>query len=150
MRHALHTEIDIDASPEIVWAVLTDLDRYHEWNPFVVASSGTVAVGERLTNRMQPPGGRAITFRPTVTDVEEYRVFEWLGRLGVPGVFDGRHRFELTPTADGGTHLAHSESFKGLLVRFLRSSLDTQTREGFEGLNRALKERAEEMARQSV
>ncbi|MEM7337375.1 MAG: SRPBCC domain-containing protein [Actinomycetota bacterium] len=146
MRHAIHTEIDIDAAPEVVWSVLTDLDGYAEWNPFMTESSGTVAVGERLTNRMHPPGGRAITFKPTVTAVDHGRVFEWLGRLWVNGLFDGRHRFELTPIAGGGTHLDHSESFSGVLVRVLRSSLDTQTREGFEAMNAALKARAEQVA----
>ena len=98
---------------------------------------------ERLTNRLDPPGGKAMTFRPTVTEVREGEVFEWLGRLGVPGVFDGRHRFDLRATADGGTHLEHSEQFRGVLVRFLRRSLDTNTTAGFEEMNTALKERAE-------
>ena len=146
MRHELHTEITIDASPETVWDVLVDLDRYAEWNPFVVESSGRVEVGERLVNRLQPPGGRAMKFTPTVTEVAPGRCFEWLGRLGLPGVFDGRHRFELVPTASGGTTLVHTERFDGLLVRPLRSSLDTRTVAGFEAMNEALKARAEAVA----
>lgn len=143
MRHELHTEITIDAPPEAVWEVLTDLERYADWNPFIVASEGRVAVGERLVNRMQPPGGRAMTFKPTVTEVEPGRTFEWLGRLGLPRVFDGRHRFELRPTPSGGTALVHSEHFEGILVRLMRSSLDTATKAGFEAMNDALKTRAE-------
>ncbi len=142
MRHHLHTTIDIAAPPEVVWEVLTDLERYSEWNPFIVSSRGVAAVGERLTNRMQPPGGRAMTFRPKVTVVEPGRVLEWLGRLGVPGVFDGRHRFELEPNP-AGTRLTQSEEFTGLLVRFLQKSLDTATAQGFEDMNLAVKARAE-------
>ncbi|MBT8239915.1 MAG: SRPBCC family protein, partial [Acidimicrobiia bacterium] len=59
LRHQLTTEIEIDAMPERVWEVLTDLDAYESWNPFVVSSAGTVAVGEKLVNRMQPPGDKA-------------------------------------------------------------------------------------------
>ncbi len=143
MRHELHTEITIDATPERVWEILTDLEGYRSWNPFVVASEGEVAVGQRLVNRLQPPGGRAQTFRPTVTVVDRATTFEWLGRLGLPGIFDGRHRFDLEPTADGGTRLVHQEFFSGLLVRPLRSSLDGSTRQGFELMNEALKARAE-------
>lgn len=146
MKYELHTEIDIEAPPTDVWAILTDLDAYAGWNPFVVSSSGTVAVGERLSNRMQPPGGKAMNFSPTVTVVEPSRTFEWLGHLGVPGLFDGRHRFELTETSTG-THLTHSEHFRGILVRLLKKSLDTQTLAGFRAMNDALKTRAEALDR---
>ena len=142
MKHELYTEITIDAPPEAVWAILTDLDRYEDWNPFVTSSSGTPSVGERLVNRLEPPGGKAMTFKPTVTAVEEGRVFEWLGRLGLPGIFDGRHRFEVH-AADTGTLFRQEEYFNGILVPFLRTSLDDSTVRGFEAMNEALKERAE-------
>jgi hypothetical protein len=143
MKHELHTDIEIEASTGVVWDILTDLDRYGDWNPFIVSAEGDVAVGERLTNRMQPPGGKAMTFKPTVTAVDEGNTFEWLGRLGLPGIFDGRHRFELEQTPGGGTHLIHTERLSGALVRPMRRSLDTRTLAGFEAMNLALKTRAE-------
>jgi len=145
MHHELHTEIDIDATPEVVWQVLTDLDQWVDWNPFITSSVGKPEVGERLVNRMEPPGGKALTFKPQVTVVEDGKTFEWLGKLGFSGVFDGRHRLEVeaSPT---GTKFTQSESFDGILVRFLRKSLDTTTKSGFEALNVALKARAESVA----
>ena len=143
MRHEIRTEITIDAPTDVVWKVLVDLDAYNEWNPFVVESTGRAEIGERLVNRLHPPGGKAMTFKPFVTEVEPGRTFEWLGRLGLPRLFDGRHRFDLEPTTSGGTALVHSEYFDGLLVRFMRSRLDTSTKAGFEAMNAALKTRAE-------
>ncbi len=143
MRHQIQTEIEISAAPDVVWDVLIDLASYPEWNPFVVSSEGTPSVGERLTNRLQPPGGRAVTFRPTVTVVEPVKTFEWLGRPKLPGVFDGRHRFDIEPTATG-CRFIHGEEFSGVLVRFLKKSLDTQTVKGFNLMNEALKSRAED------
>ena len=143
VQHQLHTEIEIDASPEDVWAILTDLPHYSEWNPFIVSSHGTVAVGQRLTNRLQQAGGKTRTFKPTVTIVDPPRTFEWLGHLGVPGIFDGRHRFELTATRTG-THVAQIEQFSGLLVRIARRSLDQDTVGGFNAMNLALKTRVEQ------
>ena len=145
MHHELHTEIDIDATPEVVWQVLTDLDRYSDWNPFITSSVGKPELGNKLVNRMAPPGGMAITLKPQVTVVEDGKSFEWLGKIGFSGVFDGRHRFEVeaSPT---GTKFIQSESLDGMLVRFMRKSLDTTTKSGFEAMNVALKARAESVA----
>jgi hypothetical protein len=139
----LRTEIEIDARPAAVWAVLVDLERHAEWNPFLVQASGEVREGERLRVRLSPPGGRAITMRPRVTVADEARTFEWLGHLGVRGLFDGRHRFDLEPLGDGRTRLVQSETFTGLLVPLLARFLEAKTRAGFVAMNEALRARVE-------
>jgi hypothetical protein len=143
MRHHIRTEIDIEAPPEVVWPHLVGLAAYAEWNPFITSASGAADEGQQLTLRMEPPGGRAMTFRPRVTAVSRPTHFEWLGHLVVPGLFDGRHRFELLATGSG-TRLIQSEEFRGLLVRPLRRMLDGPTRAGFEAMNDALRRRVRE------
>jgi transposase len=49
--------IDIDAALPEVWAVLTDLSSYREWNPLFVDAAGNVAVGQRITRRPGRPAG---------------------------------------------------------------------------------------------
>jgi hypothetical protein len=95
---------------------------------------------------MQTPGGKGMTLKPTVTEVDAGQTYEWLGRLGLPGVFDGRHRFDLIENPDGGTRFVHSEQLDGALVRLMRNWLDSKTLDGFEAMNTALKARAEEFA----
>ncbi len=145
MRHELHTEIDIAAPPEVVWQVLIDLDRYPEWNPFITSAVGKPEEGETLVNRLEPPEGKPMTFKPQVTVVEDGTAFEWLGKLVVSGLFDGRHRFEIE-ASPSGSRFIQKETFDGVLVRFLRASLDRNTKAGFEAMNTALKVRAESIA----
>ena len=139
----LHTEIEIQAPADRVWQILTDLTQYPSWNPFITEAEGEVREGATLTVRIAPPGGNPMTFTPTVLRATPNEEFRWLGRLVLPGIFDGEHRFELTPTPEGGTHLVQSERFRGFLVPLLWRSLDKNTRRGFELMNQALKERAE-------
>jgi hypothetical protein len=136
-RIAVTTEI---AAPvEVVWAQLTDTASFADWNPFVQSLEGTLAVGEKLTVRITPPGGKGMTFRPTVTAVEENRRLEWLGRFLVPGLFDGRHSFTLE-AVEGGTRLTQEETFTGALVPLMASVLK-KTEDGFRAMNEALRDR---------
>ena len=138
---AISASIDIAAAPERVWAVLADLHAYPEWNPFIRSASGQLAVGARLTLRMVPTGGRAMTFRPTVLAARPGGLLRWIGRLVVPGIFDGTHQFALEDLG-GHTRLTQSETFRGLLVPFTGKTI-ARTEADFNALNRALKERAE-------
>jgi hypothetical protein len=61
----------------------------------------------------------------------------------VPGVFDGEHTFSIEPLEDNRVRFIQREAFKGLLVPLFARSLETNTQQGFEEMNHALKERAE-------
>ena len=139
----LHTQIEIDAPAKRVWELLTDFASYPQWNPFIRHISGRLAPGERLQARLEPPGGRAMTFKPKVLAAEPNRELRWLGHLLVPGLFDGDHTFAIEALEENRVRFVQREVFKGLLVPLLARSLDNNTRRGFEEMNRALKERAE-------
>ncbi|MBA2782619.1 MAG: SRPBCC domain-containing protein [Rubrobacteraceae bacterium] len=139
----LHSEIEIDAPAKHVWELLTDFASYPQWNPFIRSISGQPAPGERLQARLEPPGGRAMTFRPKVLTAEPNRELRWLGHLLVPGVFDGEHSFTIEALEENRVRFVQRESFKGLLVPLFARSLESNTQRGFEEMNYALKARAE-------
>ena len=136
------SSIVISAPQERVWAILTDFAAYPEWNPFMQSISGPLKVGERLSVRIQPPGGKSMSFRPKILIVKPNQELRWMGRLILPGLFDGEHYFQLTPAKDR-TLLKQGENFSGLIVQLMGSSTFEQTGRGFAGMNEALKKRAE-------
>jgi hypothetical protein len=132
--------IDIGAPPMEVWAILTDLGSYHEWNPLFVEAAGSVAVGQRITLRSKhPANGRLITVKPKITAARPGTELRWTSSL--PGIISGEHAFTLTP-AGNGTRVVQSETFQGLLARFPGKTF-TSAEASFQVLNQALKERAE-------
>jgi hypothetical protein len=143
MAKQLRSEIDIHATAERVWQILTDFDAYPDWNPFLVRASGRPRQGERLNLRMQPVGGRGMTFRPTVIEASPGRRLRWLGRLLAPGIFDGEHSFTIEAVGEGKVRLIQEEQFRGILVPLLWRSLQRRTLPAFEQMNLALKNRAE-------
>lgn len=134
----IETEILIEASPEKVWAVLTDFENHPNWNPFIKLITGEKKIGEKLTVSIKPPGGNGMTFKPIVTSFKENVEFRWMGKLGVHGVFDGEHYFQLIGQGNNRTKLIHGEKFSGILVALMGKALD-KTKEGFELMNESLK-----------
>lgn len=133
----IETHVDLPVAPTVVWKQLIDVESMGSWNPFITSLSGVLKVGERLRVRVAPVGGRPMTFTPRVTVVEANHRLEWLGRMGVPGIFDGRHSFTLIPTDNGGTRFVQAEDFSGVLVPFTTRLLG-KTEAGFQAMNAAL------------
>jgi hypothetical protein len=143
MAKELRTTIEINASASRLWTVLTDFNRYNEWNPFIRSIHGKAKRGEQLKVIIQPPGGNEMIFRPVILALQPERELRWIGRLILPGIFDGEHWFQIEPITEGRIRVSHCEIFSGLLVPLLWSKLEVQTRQGFEMMNQALKKRVE-------
>ena len=132
--------IQIDAPTMTVWAVLTDLNSYPDWNPLFREATGPIAVGKRITLRsVHPANGRLMTVKPKITAADPGAELRWVASL--PGIISGEHSFKLSQ-ADGGTRLIQTETFRGLLVPLSGKTL-ARSEVSFGELNEAIKKRAE-------
>lgn len=142
---SIRTQITINAPAAQVWKVLTNFSDYPNWNPFIKSISGEPAVGGSLNASIQLPGQNPMTFKPTVLKAEEGREFRWLGKTFFNGLFDGEHYFILKPINDQETEFIHGEQFTGLLAGAIFKMIGENTKKGFEAMNQALKEKAEQL-----
>ncbi len=138
----LNTEVVFNAPKEKVWEVLTDTDKYTEWNPFITSVKGEMKQGAQITNVMVNQG-KETTFTPVITAFEQYETLEWLGS-GLGGMFKGNHYFKITETKDGKTKMLHGEKFSGLLSGLIMQMIGKETHANFELMNEAMKKRVEE------
>ncbi|MBI39748.1 MAG: hypothetical protein CMF59_09120 [Leptospiraceae bacterium] len=134
---SVYTELQINASPEEVWAVLIDNGKYGEWNPYHRRVEGELKPGEQIVVEIHKPNGNQITLEPKVLRMIENRELTWGG--GIPGLFTGEHVIEIRPSGTG-ILLVHREQFNGIFVLF--AELDT-IEEGYQLMNQALKDRVE-------
>ena len=107
--------IDIDASPEQVWAVMSDIERWHEWTASVSSvrkiDPGILAVGTRA--RIRQPKLPPSFWR--VTALEPNRGLTWISKG--PGVrVTARHAIE---PAGRGSRVTLSIEYDGLLSPLL-------------------------------
>ena len=141
--YEMNASIEIAASPERIWSVLTDFQKFSRWNPFIRAVTGKLEAGSSLSIDIAPPGKRNMRFHPKVIEVQFNRRLRWQGKLIVPGMLDSEHYFDIECQNETDVTFSQGESFTGLLVPFVRSTL-AATKIGFEKMNSALKLRAEQ------
>ncbi|KAF9435930.1 hypothetical protein BGZ76_005200 [Entomortierella beljakovae] len=160
----IRTSIEINADPATIYSILTDLSRYHEWNPHMFEARGDIVVGQKIWIRV-----KTMDVQPTVIVADKDKQLTWGNILfGVPGLANGDHSFVITPLEydgsegsqdkrdqEGGmeaqtrrvlkSRLDNYETFWGVAVPGLRlfGALDGFIAD-FERVNEALKKRAEE------
>ncbi|ANB11683.1 hypothetical protein AWJ20_4504 [Sugiyamaella lignohabitans] len=140
----IKTEIDINASPEKVREVFLNFEAYSEWSKFIEQvikpNSNAPTAGDKLEVTINP--GSKMVMKPTLLKNTEEE-FQWKGTLGIPGLFDGTHRFQFVKTDDNKTHFIQSEEFSGILTWPILYFVQDSTVQGFKDFNEALKKRAE-------
>lgn len=134
--------IHIEATPDIVWRVTRDVERWPEWTPTVTSvtrlDQGPLGLGSmvRIKQPMQP----AAQWVVTVFDQE--RRFAWETRR--PGLrIAATH--ELVPHHTGTTNILRVET-EGMVAILLRPLLWMALPRALAGENRGLKARCESIA----
>ena len=132
-------QIDIRAKPEVVWAVLADIDNWPNWNPDIKEAklTGGLKVGSVFRWKSGPG-----TITSTLEEVEPPREIGWSGRsMGIIAV----HVHRLEPSAEG-TRVHAEESFDGLMVRVFKGAARKTLQKGIDGGLASLKKEAERRA----
>jgi len=110
--------VNISATPDIVWTLLTDAEGFPRWNSTVTGIEGQIREGERL--RLHVPGSTR-TFTPKVSEVVPNERMTWSD--GVAPLFRGVRRFLLRPRDDGSTDFTMEEQFSGVVFALVKGSL---------------------------
>jgi hypothetical protein len=134
----IYTEVVIQASAEKVWQALIDFAAYPQWNPFIQIS-GEPQAGEKVELDVRFSRFKRMRVYPLLTKIEWGRELRWIGRLPLPGLFDGEHVFRIEPIGAGSVKLIQQESYSGFLVPVMLPLLYTASLRGFERMNEALK-----------
>jgi uncharacterized protein YndB with AHSA1/START domain len=134
------TSSKISASPERVWAVLTDGAAYREWNPEIIGIDGQLALGARITARVRLGDGAVRAVPQRVVEFEPPHRMVWQGGLPL-GLFVGRRTFTVTPVADGAEFRMHLRMSGPFSAMILKSVGDRQPE--IDRFSAALKRRAE-------
>lgn len=128
--------IQIDATPEKVWKILSDIDNWDKWNSDIKHAklNGELKAG---TTFNWNSGGNKI--KSTLHTVTLFKEIGWSGKAF--GSF-AIHNFTLT-AVNGKTELLIEESMEGLLMRLFRGFMQNTLEDGINKWLTQIKEVAE-------
>lgn len=136
-KKSVHHEISINATPQKVWKVLTNMSAYDEWNPTMKLVNGEIKVGNKVTYQFTQDENNISEIPATVKQIIPNKLLNQSG--GIPFVLTYNHKYILEPE-NGGTKVTIHEDYSGIGVNFWNPK---PVELAYERLNKALKERAE-------
>jgi hypothetical protein len=137
--------IEIEAPASIVWEIITDFDRYGEWNPFCVRAQSTLqmgaAVNMSLVDYANP--GQLVPNVEYICAIEPERMISWELKDDPAWPYPARRDQIITPLGVERCGYVSTDAFLGENgIHVMRFAGGWVTR-AFNDTARALKQRAE-------
>lgn len=132
----------IRAPIEHVWAVLTDFDRYPEWNPFTFGVTTDRVIGHPV--KLEVDLGRMrITMNERLTRYDDGKAVAWGVKWGGGLLLDCDRVQELERIDAASTRYRCHEAFDGLLAPLVFRLYRAPVQVGFDRAADALRRRCE-------
>lgn len=136
--------IEIDASPQLVWDVFSDVEHWPGWTASVTSLIGrdgpALEVGKRFT--IKQPGMSKLVWK--VTELEPGTSWTWVQRS--PGV-NVTARHYVTARPDGGTLVRQELDQRGVLGALIGRLMVNKTKRFLKLEAQGLKARSEQLSR---
>ena len=140
--HVSSEPVEIEAPIERAWDILTDFERYGEWNPFTPSVATDFEIGSRvdLYVRMGPWRLKQVE---RIEVVEPPHVIAWGTTMGHRFLISALREQRLEAIGEGRCRYRTSDDFAGLLIPLVMLLFGGFVRRGLNDVARGLKARAE-------
>ncbi len=141
----INHNIEIDAPASAVWAVITDFDRYSQWNPFVVSARSSLKPGEPIDMKVKllGPVQRQVEI---ILDVQEGQGFSYCMKPFPLGALSSVRSHRISDLGNGRCQYSSHFELKGWMMPLIRGLMRGALQRGFDGMSTAIKQRAENLA----
>jgi uncharacterized protein YndB with AHSA1/START domain len=140
----VHT-LEVAAPAATVWSVITDLARYPEWNPFVVACASTLEVGAPIDMRVHVFQSFAQPQREQILEHVPGRRLAYGLPMRPLGSLASRRSHEVTALGPDRTRYVSHFELTGWFAPVVEALLGSRLRHGFTAMSAAIKTRAESL-----
>ena len=140
--------IRIDAPAGLVWEVLTDVERYDEWNPFTPQVRTDFSIGSpaHLLVRMGPA---TVRITETVSAFEAPRLIAWGKTFGARRLLAAERGQHLEAVSETSCRYHNTDRLTGALAPLVWLCCSGYMRAGFTRVGEGLKRQSEALYKRS-
>jgi len=136
-------KVEIEAPAIVSWAVLTDLQRYREWNPFCPGIESSLKVGDPVVMTVKAPNSDELsTAIEYLVEIEAPRRLCWEARTPDGTVIARRDQYVDALSATRSSYFT-TDVFFGPGADALMDQIGVWAKAGFDDVARGLKRQAE-------
>ncbi len=141
-QFVIDNEVEINASAAEVWKVITDFDRYPEWNPFVVAAQSSLKPGDPIDMKVKllGPVQRQVEI---ILEVNEGKGFSYQMKPFPWGALSSRRSHEIIELDAQRCRYKSHFQLQGWMMPLVRGLMKGPLQRGFSGMTDAIRQRAE-------
>ena len=138
MSFKIEHRIGVQAPPDAIWDLISDLDGWSRWNPLYPRAAGKLAIGSKLQLTLALPGGKPEEIHPVILDWVPHMQLAWRLRL-MGGLLSTTRYMEIEPLNEGRASVfSHGEIFEGPAAYFMPKPLRQQVKRGFVAMSEAV------------
>jgi hypothetical protein len=132
-------EIEINASKEAVWKIITDFEQYPKWNSVLkMESNDSLLVGNEFDVTINKPDNKQSSFQATMISKEQDKSFAAKQKMLGKWFFQATHYFIIKETDQENVTFIQRWELKGLLASMFRKQIFSEL-EDFKKMNKELK-----------
>lgn len=142
---SINHKLSVDAPTETVWNVISDLDAYGEWNPFVVACRSSLEVNSPINMKVRVLPFFAIPQKETIFEHDPQKKLSY----GISLPFDALKSYrshEVKTTDSGATEYISTFELSGWLSPLVKWMLEKNLQNGFTGMSDGIQARSQRLA----
>ncbi|WP_405495198.1 SRPBCC domain-containing protein [Nocardia sp. NBC_00511] len=145
MAFVIDNSVEIEAPAELVWQVLTDVDNYGDWNPFVIECKTTLEPGSPIDMRVRLIGPSPRKQREFIATNTPGKEFSYNMKPAPLGLLSSKRTHTLTPLGDGRTRYDSHFELNGPVSPLVATLMGSALHKGFGGMTAGVKLRAESL-----
>jgi hypothetical protein len=138
--------VTINASPAEVWKVLTDIERYPDWNHYATSAIGDLRIGGEVEINVPRQGERRGPVNNRVTELVVNQRLCWRSLSWYRWLVYGVRCRHLDLQPDGSTVFREVETMHGPLAGVIRRTLGPQLLRGIQTECDSLKQEVERVS----